>query len=321
MDRINEILEFVRDKNDFVSGEFISRELKISRTAIWKYMNQIEQKGYVVDKLKGKGYRLISSPDKIYPWEIKRHLKTEKFGHKIIYFDSVDSTNSVAFKMALEGKPEGTCVVAEGQSHGKGRLNRVWHSPPGKNICISIILKPAVHPTQVYPLTFISSLAVQETIETMTERKATLKWPNDVMMGGKKVSGTLIELSMEADLVRFVVIGLGLNINMKLQDLDRDIEDKATSLAMETNKSHDRSAVGASFLNCLERYYALFMEKGSQEVCSLWEKRAGIKGTYLEVNQMGESFKGISDGIDATGAMLLNINGSVKRIIAGDVIF
>jgi len=320
MDRMSEILRFLRDANDYISGDTISTELGISRTAVWKYINQLEKKGYGISKLKGKGYSLVNIPDKLFPWEINRYLHNS-FTKEIIYKETIDSTNTYAFKLALTGKPEGTCIVAESQKSGKGRLNRTWFSPAYQNIYLSVILRPPVHPSKVYPITFLSSLAVHDTVKDLTGLPPTLKWPNDVLINGKKVCGTLLEISTEADMVSFVIIGIGFNINMDAQHTDESIKDKATSLYMETGKTYNRAYVCAVLLSMLERYYSVFLEKCEREICNIWESKALIKGKYIEINQMTEVFRGISEGIDIDGAMLLNINGEVKKIIAGDVLF
>jgi BirA family biotin operon repressor/biotin-[acetyl-CoA-carboxylase] ligase len=321
MDRIKDILSFLKESNHHVSGDLMSSRLSISRTAVWKYINQLEHLGYGIDKLKGKGYRLAKIPDKLYPWEIQDHLNTAFIGKKIIYRDTVGSTNTSAFKLAVDGEPEGTCVVAESQATGKGRLNRRWFSPAGKNICISVILRPVVHPSRVYPITFLSSLAVHDTIEALLGTRPSLKWPNDVLIAGKKVCGTLLELSTEADMVRFVVVGIGFDINMKKADMDPEIKDKATSLFLETKKHFERTRVCGILLTNLEKYYALFRDFGAERICSLWEETAAIKGKHLEIVQMNERFEGTAEGVDRDGGILLNVNGRVTKIIAGDVSF
>jgi len=321
MDRTSEILTFLRGTDDYISGDLISAKLGISRTAVWKYINQLELKGYSITKLRGKGYRLTNTPDKLFPWEVNRYLDNNSIVKEIIFRDNIESTNSFAFKLALGGKPEGTCVIAETQKSGKGRLNRVWFSPPGKNLYLSIILKPFIHPLKVYPVTFISSLAVYDTIKRVAGITPTLKWPNDVLIHGKKVCGTLLELSTEADMVSFVIVGIGFNINMKEKEIDKVIINKATSLYIETKKIYERASVCGILLSNLDKYYSIFRRTGEQEICNIWEETAQIKGKHLEINQMGEVYRGISQGIDTSGAMLLNINGQVKKIIAGDVSF
>ncbi len=322
MDRTAEILTFLRNSNDYLSGDIISSKLGISRTAVWKYINQLEQKGYGVSKIKGKGYKLTNTPDKLYSWEITRYIDNKNsFVREIIYQDNIQSTNSYAFKLALAGRPEGTCVIAETQQGGKGRLNRVWFSPPGKNLYLSVILKPQIHPSRIYPVTFLSSLAVYDTIKMITGISPTLKWPNDVLINEKKVCGTLIELSTEADMVGFVIVGIGLNINMKANEIDDTIKNKATSLYIETKKIFERASVCGMLLSNFDKYYSVFRKAGEQEICNIWEKTAQIKGKQLEINQMGEIYKGIAQGVDSSGAIILDIKGQKKRIIAGDVSF
>ncbi|MDR2017336.1 MAG: biotin--[acetyl-CoA-carboxylase] ligase [Syntrophobacterales bacterium] len=318
MDRVKELLQFLRKKNDYVSGDYIAGKMGISRTAVWKYVNYLEQMGYTVKKSKGKGYNLLKEPDRLYPWEIERYLDTRYVGRKITCKETVDSTNLLAFRLALAGEPEGGAVVAESQNMGKGRLGRVWFSPYGKNLCLSVIFRPHVHPSRIYPITFLSSLAVYDTIEALGA-EPTLKWPNDVLIKSKKVCGTLLELSTEAEMVKFVVVGIGLNINMKKQEMSEEIREKATSLSIEKKKIYERPAVCGMLLSYLEKYYEIFREKGESEICRIWEDRADIKDKYLEIVQMGDIYKGISEGIDKDGAILINEGGTVRKIIAGDV--
>jgi BirA family biotin operon repressor/biotin-[acetyl-CoA-carboxylase] ligase len=321
MDNLGEVLKELRGAAGFISGDHIAGKLGVSRTAVWKYMNQLERYGYDIDKSKGKGYRLVNTPDRLYAWEIDRYRTSATIGSKIIHRENLDSTNSFAFSQAMGGEPEGTCVVAESQNKGKGRLGRKWSSPEGTNIYLSVILRPHVHPSVVYPITFLSSLAVSDTIAQVTGLKPTLKWPNDVLVGPRKISGTLIELSMEADMVRFVVIGIGLNVNLEMKDMDREIRAKATSFLAETKKTYERPRVCGILLSNLEQYYGVFKNDGPRAICDIWEQKAQIRGKYLEINQMGEVYAGLAQGIDRDGAILLDINGSTKKILAGDVNF
>lgn len=321
MDNLGEVLRHLRDTSGFISGDHIAGELGVSRTAVWKYMNQLERYGYTIEKSKGKGYRLVLVPDKLYGWEVDRFRSSARIGSKIVHRDVVDSTNNYAYKQALTGEAEGTCVIAEVQEKGKGRLGRKWSSPEGKNVYLSVILRPSIHPSLIYPATFLSSLAVADTIQQLTGLEATLKWPNDVLIGPKKISGTLIELSTEAEMVKFVIIGIGLNINMDVKDLDSEIRSKATSFLIETKKTWERSRVCGILLTNLELYYEVFKNDGPRAICDIWQERARIQGKYLEINQMGEIFKGIAKGIDKDGAILLEIDGITKKILAGDVNF
>ena len=311
----------LREGSGYVSGDLIASRLSVSRTAVWKILRYLGRMGYAYDTLKGKGYRLISAPDRLYPWEVDRHLETRFVGREIVYKDSVDSTNSVAFDLALAGCKEGACVVAETQNAGRGRLRRHWRSPYGKNIYASSVLRPALHPSEVSPLTFISCLAALDTLTSMG-LAPTLKWPNDVLVNGRKICGTLIELSVEPDTVRFVVIGIGLNVNMDDADMDEEIRGKATSLFLETGNCFERARVCGMLLNNLEKYYEVVKSRGVGEICRLWEERAHIRGVSMEIVQTDRVYRGVSEGIGRDGAMLLREeNGVVTRVVAGDVSF
>jgi BirA family transcriptional regulator, biotin operon repressor / biotin---[acetyl-CoA-carboxylase] ligase len=318
MNRSGDILRFLRGSSGYTSGASMASRLGISRTAIWKYLKQLEQAGYTFKQRKGLGYRLKETPDRLYPWEIEEHLKTGTVGRKIHYVDCVDSTNAMAFRLAMSGDEEGTCVIAESQGAGRGRLQRRWHSPHGRNLYLSVILRPDIHPSEVYPLAFISSLAVYETLAA-SGLAPRLKWPNDVLIGGRKICGTLIELSTETDRVQFVIIGIGLNINMEEDEMDDEIRGKATSLSIETKIRFERAAICGMLLNNLERYYAISGRQGMDEICRLWEERAQTKGTFMEVRHFDRVYRGISEGIDDDGALLIRENDRIVRVIAGDV--
>ena len=320
MNRVGEILGFLRGKEEHVSGDYISSRLGLTRTAVWKHVKQLRQMGYAIDTLKGKGYSLRMVPDRLYPWEINRYLRAASMGKTIQYKESVDSTNALAFQLALAEAAEGTCVVAEAQKAGKGRLQREWFSPYGKNLYLSVILRPSLHPSFVYPITFLSSLAVYDTLLQFGLRP-TLKWPNDVLVNGKKICGTLLELSTEADLVRFVIVGVGLNVNMGAGEMPDEIRSKATSLLLETKIVYERARVCGMLLNNLETYYDLLKDHGPVTLVRTWEEKAEIKGKSLEITQQGMVFKGVVEGIGDEGALLLNDHGKVHRIIAGDVSF
>lgn len=320
MNRISEVLGFLRGNTGYVSGDYVSTRLGMSRTAVWKYVRQLREMGYTIDRLKGKGYVLLSKPDRLFPWEVEQFLSTSVIGRKIEYRDSIDSTNQFAYRLALDGAPEGTCVIAETQKTGKGRLQRKWFSPYGKNLYLSVVLRPRLHPSLVYPITFLSSLAVHDMLLTLGLQPA-LKWPNDVLVNGKKICGTLLELSTEADMVRFVVVGIGLNVNMKRSEMSDEIRNKATSMFLETRNLYERARVCGILLNSLEQYYQHLKKNGVTSLCSEWEEKANVRGKQLEILQGTSVFRGIAEGIADDGALLLNDNGTVRRMIAGDVAF
>jgi BirA family transcriptional regulator, biotin operon repressor / biotin---[acetyl-CoA-carboxylase] ligase len=272
-------------------------------------------------ELPGNGYSPACEADRLDSQGVAPYLQTRLLGREIIYKDQVNSTNAVAFELAAAGCREGLCVIAEGQSAGRGRLSRHWHSPYGKNLYVSCVLRPGLRPTQVSPLTFLSSLAVSDTLGSLGV-EATLKWPNDVLVNGRKICGTLIELMAQQDAVAFVVIGVGLNINMSRADLSEEIADKATSLFIETGKYYERTRICGMLLDNLEKYYEAAREEGVDEICRLWEKRANIRGVLMEIVQTDRTYRGVCEGIGRDGAMFLREeNGHIARVIAGDVSF
>jgi BirA family biotin operon repressor/biotin-[acetyl-CoA-carboxylase] ligase len=260
-----------------------------------------------------------SEGDRLDPFNIERHLATRTIGRNIVYRDSIDSTNRLAFDLAAAGCAEGTCVIAETQTCGRGRLQRRWHSPYGKNIYLSCVLRPSLPAIEVSPIAFVSCLAVFDAVRSAGVEPR-LKWPNDVLtLDGKKLCGTLIELSTKGPAVHFVVVGIGLNVNMGREEMDAEIADTATSLFIETRKCFERAAVCGILLNGLEKYYEIASGAGVGEICRIWEERAKVRGTYMEIRQTDRIYRGVSEGLAADGALLLSENGTVTRVIAGDV--
>jgi len=215
----NKILDFLRKKQEYVSGEEMSARLEISRQALWKHIQQLKDTGYEIVAVPHLGYKLVSSPDRLFPSEISCGLHTKFIAKKIYYFDSVSSTMDKAESLALQGATEGTVVLAETQTKGRGRLGRQWSSPKYKGIYLSLILKPAATPQQAPILTLLAAISVAEAIKEYCGLEVKIKWPNDVLAKDKKIGGILTELNAEMDATRFVVIGIGLNVNNDKQTL------------------------------------------------------------------------------------------------------
>ncbi|HEY4743575.1 MAG TPA: biotin--[acetyl-CoA-carboxylase] ligase, partial [Desulfuromonadaceae bacterium] len=217
------ILRLFREQGGFVSGGQLSRDLNVSRTAVWKHISGLREAGYVIEAVPSRGYRLVSAPDNLDSAEIEARLSTVLVGRRLICLKETGSTNSDAFRQAEEGAPEGTVVMADAQSGGKGRRGRVWSSPGGVNLYCSVVLRPTVMPHEAPQLTFLSAVAVARTIERVTGLSPEIKWPNDVLMGGRKVAGLLNEMSAETDAINFVVLGVGVNLNMTLAQFPYDL--------------------------------------------------------------------------------------------------
>ena len=227
----DEILKYLQKHNDYVSGEELSEQLMVSRTAVWKHVNTLRSAGYAIESVTNRGYRLISSPDQITPELILSGLETKTLGKTVFSFDSIDSTNAQAKRQALSGAPNGSLFIAERQTGGKGRLGRAWESPSGTGLWFSVLLRPDSLPVQVTGITLLAGLAVCRAIRKQTKAPAKIKWPNDIVIGSKKVCGILTEMAAEIDRIEYVVVGIGINVNM--ENFPDELSVKATSLRME----------------------------------------------------------------------------------------
>lgn len=315
------VLNVLRERNDFVSGSEIAEVLSISRNAVWKHIETLKAGGYRIESLHSRGYRLLSVPDRLTEDELTAHLGTSWLGRSLACREVTGSTNSDAAELGRGGAPEGSVVVADAQTAGRGRLGRSWVSEPGLNLYLSVLLRPEILPSEAPQLSLVAGVAVAAALESVGVRPQ-IKWPNDVLLGGRKVCGILTEIEAEADRVSFVVVGLGVNLNSRLHDFPEELHDKATSLRIESGEAVDRAPVAARVLGELERYYALFRDGGFAAVAPEWERRTALVGRELTVSGAGEVVTGMYAGVDTDGALLLDASdtkGGVRRVLAGDV--
>jgi BirA family transcriptional regulator, biotin operon repressor / biotin---[acetyl-CoA-carboxylase] ligase len=315
------ILQLFRQQGGFVSGEVISRELNVSRTAIWKHINALRKAGYVIEAVPSRGYQLVSAPDVLSVEEISTQLNSLVVGKRLLCLAETSSTNSDAFRLAEQGAEEGTVILADFQSGGKGRLGRVWSSPQGVNLYASVVLRPAVMPYEAAQLTFLSVVAVARSIELVAGLKPEIKWPNDVLINGHKIAGLLNEMSSETDRVNFIILGIGVNLNMAGEQFPADLRQPATSLLLELGRPVQRSQFAAVLLAELDRLYADFVANGFGPVREEWQLRCNAAGRKIEVSDMGSATQcGYFAGIDTDGALLMRLaDGKTERIISGDV--
>ena len=316
-----EILRLLREHpSASLSGEEISHRLKVSRTAIWKRVKRLRSLGYEIEASTRSGYRLVRSPDLLSPSELKPILNTEWMGKKIHYFHTIDSTNSMAYQLALEGAHEGEVVIAESQKKGRGRLGRDWFSPPSLNLYLSVILRPQIPPQQASLITLMAAVATAEAIQKVSCLVPLIKWPNDILVKGRKVAGLLNEIHSETDRIHFVILGIGVNLNMEGEMFPKEIRTKATSLKSEMGQSISRKAFLSCLLQELERWYAIFLEEGGPPVLKVWRDRAQIEGREVEVSSFGETLVGTAVDVDSDGALILETkDGGRKRVVAGDI--
>jgi len=301
----------------FLSGEELSRTLDISRSAVWKQIKSLRALGFTISAEASRGYKLVASPDRLHASSVSHLLKCLRIGKKIISLPETVSTNAVAFKMAEAGAEEGSVVIAECQTGGKGRLGRKWASPAGVNLYCSIILRPPIQPVAAPQLTFLSVIAAARAIEQLTPLKPRIKWPNDILINGKKVAGLLNEMSAETDKVNFVILGIGVNLNMSAEQFPEDLRHPATSLYIETGEKVDRTVFTRVMLQELDSLYSTFLAEGYAQARSEWLLRSRLEGATVTVTDNNTVRTGKVIGINEYGALLLD---SGEQILSGDVV-
>jgi BirA family biotin operon repressor/biotin-[acetyl-CoA-carboxylase] ligase len=315
------ILRLLPANGGFVSGEDISRELGVSRAAIWKHISLLRKAGYLIEAVPSRGYRLVASPDLLDAESISSHLKGRRIGQHLVCLKKTSSTNADAFRLAEDGTAEGTVVIADAQSAGKGRRGRAWSSPDGVNLYCSVVLRPSIMPHEAPQLTFLSAVAVARAIEAITLIKPEIKWPNDVLIAGKKVAGLLNEMSAETDAINFVILGIGVNLNMTADQFPDDLRNPATSLMIESGSPVVRNRFTGIMLNELDKLYADFLAFGFAPVREEWQQRCNANGRHVAVSDAGvKVVSGMFAGIDEDGALLVQTGeGGIERVLSGDV--
>jgi BirA family transcriptional regulator, biotin operon repressor / biotin---[acetyl-CoA-carboxylase] ligase len=303
----------------WISGQELSAALGVSRSAVWKHIEALRREGCRIEASPRKGYRLKGAPDLLSEDEIRRTLEASGFGESdVVYLPETASTNAVAKALASEGAPEGALVVAAVQKQGRGRKGRTWFSPVG-GLYASLILRPHLPPSEAFTFSLLSALAVADGLASLDDRlQPTVKWPNDVLIKNRKVSGILIELSTEADLLDYVIIGFGINVNT--DSFPPGLRTEPTSLLIEAGTHIRRAFVLAAVLKQIERQYQKFLENGSGPIVSEWRKRCDIEGKLISVERLDTVIKGIVKSIDRDGSLILeDETGRVHRIHSGDI--
>jgi len=310
----SKILEILEKKGDYVSGEEISKSIGISRAAVWKHIKKLREVGYEIDSKTSEGYKLIKSPEKQIEFELERMLDTKTIGKKILFFEEVDSTNNKAKQIALEEK-EGTVVISEMQTSGRGRRGREWHSPKG-GIYVSFILKPNMSPEKAPQITLVSSLALVEALDSMFQKlNAKIKWPNDVLISGKKISGILTELSSDMEKINYIVVGVGVNISTGINNLPEN----ATSLKLEMNQDISVKLFLKSFLEHYDSIYQEYLNGSIDQIIKRWKNNSDTLGKKVKIIGINETYEGLAKDIDENGALILQTKEKEIKVYSGDV--
>ncbi|ETT53244.1 BirA family transcriptional regulator, biotin operon repressor / biotin-[acetyl-CoA-carboxylase] ligase [Paenibacillus sp. CF095] len=304
----------------FVSGEEISRNLSISRTAVWKHVNKLRDMGYEFEAVSRKGYRLVTKPDSIDATALQLALNTTVFGRKAVLLTSTLSTQGDVLKLAEKGQAEGAVVIAEEQTGGRGRFGRQWFSPPGKGIWMSVLLRPDLPLQHTPQLTLLTGVAVCRAVRACSGADAGIKWPNDLLIDGRKVCGILLESTVEDHEVRYCIAGIGVDVNFDPEDYPEDLTTIATSLKMETGQSVDRTKLTAAILTELEQLYYLYQKEGFGVISALWEALSVSMNREITVTNPHGVIEGKAIGLDPSGALIVEKHdGEHTLIISGEI--
>jgi len=317
----DKILNLFRSHPDhYISGQDISRTLDISRAAVWKQVEALRELGFEIEAKHSAGYRLVAAPDLLLASEIENGLNTQLLGRSVVTHAEIDSTNTEVRRLAEAGAVEGTVVVADRQSAGRGRLGRRWESPAGVNLYCSILLRPNIPLHQASQLTFLSAVAVAETLNDVCGLTAKVKWPNDILVAGAKISGLLNEMNAETEQIHFVILGIGVNLNMLVEQFPQELNYRATSALLEAGKPVDRLLFLRVLLEKLDHFYCEFLHEGFVSIRRRWEALCNTINAAVEVDMGNTKLKGTVVGLDPDGALRLQLeNGNIERILAGDV--
>ena len=315
------ILSALRANPDGVSGAALAEQLTISRAAIWARIEELRRVGFDIEAGPHFGYRLVEEPDALLADDLLARLGDTKIvGRDIQVFEQTTSTNDVVEKLARDGVKEGVVVFAESQTKGRGRLGRVWMSPSRKGLWFSVLLRPNLHPLETTQLTVISATALRRAIKTVAGLTAEIKWPNDLLLGGKKTAGILTEMSAELDRVRHIILGIGVDVNLEAAGFPAELRKIATSLRIEAGKLISRAELAAEILRELDFDYARVRAGKFSEVADEWEAACVTIGRNVTVHVGERQFRGRAESLDDDGALLIRTeHGHLERVIGGDV--
>lgn len=314
-----EILRLLRSADGYISGQELCNRFGVSRTAVWKAINQLKEAGYEIEAQQNKGYKLMAAPDLMTEAEIKSLMHTDWVAKEVLYFDTIDSTNTKAQELAEKGYPSGTLVVADKQESGKGRRGRSWVSPSGTGIFMTLMIKPDINPNNASMLTLVAALAVAKAITSVTGEEALIKWPNDIVVNGKKVCGILTEMNAQFDYINHIVVGIGINVHN--ESFPEEINQMASSLMIEAGgKRFHRAQIIAETMSYFEQYYDTFLK--TQDLSALvreYDELLVNRNKSVRVLDPKEPFDGKAMGITPKGELIVDTWESRKLVSSGEV--
>ena len=314
---------FQTHDSEYLSGQDLSDVLKISRVAVWKHIKKIQTLGYKIESKQKLGYRLIDNTEKLLPWEITRDLKTKLIGKRVYYFEEIDSTQNFAQNIAADKKENGTIIIAEKQTSGRGRLDRKWTSPKG-GIWFSLIIHPKFDVSSSTLIPILSAVALSKSIKSVLDIETEVKWPNDITMNGKKVAGVLVDASFQTNSIDYLILGIGINFDIDAKKLEKRLTKTPNfygidSLRGKENKTPPKTLLKEFLLQFEKNLFQL--DKGEKsKIIKEWTKRAAGIGKKITINTSNGKISGISQGIDNDGALKIKTRNEIKKIYVGDVV-
>ena len=314
---------FQTHDSEYLSGQDLSDVLKISRVAVWKHIKKIQTLGYKIESKQKLGYRLIDNTEKLLPWEITRDLKTQLIGKRVYYFEEIDSTQNFAQNIAADKKENGTIIIAEKQTSGRGRLDRKWTSPKG-GIWFSLIIHPKFDVSSSTLIPILSAVALSKSIKSVLDIETEVKWPNDITMNGKKVAGVLVDASFQTNSIDYLILGIGINFDIDAKKLEKRLTKTPNfygidSLRGKEDKTPPKILLKEFLLQFEKNLFQL--DKGEKsKIIKEWTKRAAGIGKKITINTSNGKISGISQGIDNDGALKIKTRNEIKKIYVGDVV-
>jgi len=304
-----------------VSGARLARLLGVSRVAVWMQLQKLIRQGFVFEARRSRGYRLVKTPDTLHPALIQTYLSGRPRPPQLVCLDTVDSTNSEAERLLARGTAVPLVILASAQTQGRGRRGRVWHSPPAGNLYSTFVFRPKLEPARLHDFTLWMGLNICELVSNFAKIEPGLKWPNDLHVNGRKAGGMLTEARVDADQIRDLVFGLGLNLNGRAADLPRDLQKTASSLADATGAPLDLNRFAAALIGRVLTTYDQFLEGGYRDkFAALWKRYDVLRGRPVSVTQGIRTVAGTATGIDNEGSLIVRLNsGRSERFRAGEV--
>ncbi|WP_066061028.1 biotin--[acetyl-CoA-carboxylase] ligase [Neobacillus soli] len=311
---------FTTAGESFLSGQYLAEFIGCSRTAVWKHIEELRKEGFELEAVRNKGYRIVKTPEKITADEIRLGLTTKFIGRNIHYEESVESTQKIAHRLASENALEGTVIIAEEQLSGRGRMDRKWHSPKYTGIWMSLILRPNIPLPKAPQLTLLAAVAIVQAIEEMTDLIPEIKWPNDILINGKKVTGILTELQAEADRIHSIIIGIGINVNQQKEDFPLELQETASSLFIENGDPIPRSYLIKNIFKQFEKLYLLYLDQGFFPIKLLWEGYCISIGKHIRARTVTNTIEGKALGITDDGVLKLeDKTGVIHYVYSADI--